>query len=40
MPIIVTATQKGGVGKTAIAVHLAHGLFNELGSKVLVVDSQ
>jgi hypothetical protein len=39
MSIIVTANQKGGVGKTAIAVHLAHGLVKELGSKVLVVDA-
>jgi len=39
MSIIVTANQKGGVGKTAIAVHLAHGLSKELGSKVLVVDA-
>jgi len=39
MSIIVTANQKGGVGKTAIAVHLAHGLQRELGGKVLVVDA-
>jgi chromosome partitioning protein len=39
MSIIVTANQKGGVGKTAIAVHLAHGLLRELGGKMLVVDA-
>lgn len=39
MSIIVTANQKGGVGKTAIAVHLAHGLHRELGGKVLLVDA-
>jgi len=39
MSIIVTANQKGGVGKTAIAVHLAHGLQRELGGKIIVVDA-
>lgn len=39
MSIIVTANQKGGVGKTAIAVNLAHGLQRELGGKMLVVDA-
>ena len=39
MSIIVLANQKGGVGKTAIAVHLAHGLMKELTCKMLVVDA-
>jgi len=39
MSIIVIANQKGGVGKTAITVHLAHGLQRELGGKMLVVDA-
>ena len=39
MSNIVIANQKGGVGKTAITVHLAHGLMEELASKVLVVDA-
>ncbi len=39
MPIIVTANQKGGVGKTAIAANLAHGIKRELGGDVLVVDA-
>lgn len=39
MAIIVTANQKGGVGKTAIAVNLAHGIQRELGGKLLLVDA-
>lgn len=39
MSIIAVANQKGGVGKTAIAVHLAHGLMRELSAKILVVDA-
>lgn len=39
MSIIVTANQKGGVGKTAITINLAHGLQTELGGKMLVVDA-
>ncbi len=37
MKIVAVANQKGGVGKTAITVHLAHYLA-ELGFRVLVVD--
>jgi chromosome partitioning protein len=39
MSVIAVANQKGGVGKTAICVHLAHGLMRELDSRVLVVDA-
>lgn len=39
MSIIVVANQKGGVGKTALAVNLSHGLMKALGSKVLLVDA-
>jgi chromosome partitioning protein len=39
MSIIAIANQKGGVGKTAITVHLAHGLMRELSAKILVVDA-
>jgi chromosome partitioning protein len=39
MSIIAVANQKGGVGKTAITIHLAHGLMRELSAKVLVVDA-
>lgn len=39
MSIIAVANQKGGVGKTAITVHLAHGLIRELSAKILVVDA-
>jgi chromosome partitioning protein len=39
MSIIVIANQKGGVGKTAITVNLAHGLQKELDCKMLVVDA-
>lgn len=39
MSVITVANQKGGVGKTAISIHLAHGLMRELSAKVLVVDA-
>jgi chromosome partitioning protein len=39
MSIIAVANQKGGVGKTAITVHLAHALMRELSAKILVVDA-
>ncbi|MCP4234507.1 MAG: AAA family ATPase [Aestuariibacter sp.] len=38
MPVIAVLNQKGGAGKTTIAVNLAHAL-HLTGSKVLLVDS-
>jgi len=37
MKVVAIANQKGGVGKTTLAFHLAWGLF-EKGARVLVVD--
>jgi chromosome partitioning protein len=38
MPVVALLNQKGGVGKTSLAINLAHA-FQEDGAKVLLVDA-